>query len=175
MLLAYCKLSTVRYLSLIDRLHVIDCWMCSTKYSAMVVYLSWLRPVYLLQFTTRRHHLRLTSIEPIVMNQFVNGTLCIQRCETYDLAFNSTVISRNSMNDVNINDREHIAVGKAHINGQTYHSNTGVELCAHAHGMILHNFTRTRTIAMFYIWYKIVRTCDFCDRNPLKGFKINSH
>jgi len=21
---------------------------------------------------------------------------------------------------------------------------------------------------------KIVRTCDFCDRNPLKGFKINS-
>jgi len=35
-------------------------------------------------------------------------------------------------------------------------------------------FTRTRNIAMFYLKFKIVRTCDFCDRNPLKGFKINS-
>jgi len=37
-----------------------------------------------------------------------------------------------------------------------------------------HIFTRTRTIAMFYLKCKIVRTCDFCDRNPLQGFKINS-
>jgi len=29
--------------------------------------------------------------------------------------------------------------------------------------------------AMFYLKCKIFRTCDFCDRNPLKGFKINSH
>jgi len=28
--------------------------------------------------------------------------------------------------------------------------------------------------AMFYLKCKIVRTCDFCDINPLKGFKINS-
>jgi len=38
-----------------------------------------------------------------------------------------------------------------------------------------HIFTRTRTIVMFYLKCKIVRTCDFCDRNPLNGFKINSH
>jgi len=38
-----------------------------------------------------------------------------------------------------------------------------------------HIFTRTRTIAMFYLKYKIFRTRDFCDRNPFKSFKINSH
>jgi len=38
-----------------------------------------------------------------------------------------------------------------------------------------HIYTRTRTIAMFYLNCKIVRTCDFCDINPLKVFKINSH
>ena len=38
-----------------------------------------------------------------------------------------------------------------------------------------HIFTRTRTIAMFYLKCKIVRTCDFCDKNPLNGFKNNSH
>jgi len=27
---------------------------------------------------------------------------------------------------------------------------------------------------MFYLKFKIVRTCDFCDVNPLKGIKINS-
>jgi len=34
----------------------------------------------------------------------------------------------------------------------------------------------TRTIAMFNLKCKIVRrpTCDFRDRNPLKGFEINS-
>jgi len=37
-----------------------------------------------------------------------------------------------------------------------------------------HIFTTTRTIAMFYLKCKIVRTCDFCDRNSLKGVKINS-
>jgi len=37
-----------------------------------------------------------------------------------------------------------------------------------------HIFTRTRTIAMFYLKCKIIRSCDLCDRNPLKGFKINS-
>jgi len=37
-----------------------------------------------------------------------------------------------------------------------------------------HNFTRTRTIAMYYLKCKIVHACDFCDRNPLKRFKINS-
>jgi len=37
-----------------------------------------------------------------------------------------------------------------------------------------HIFTRTRTIAMFYLKCKIVRACDFCDRYPFKGFKINS-
>jgi len=37
-----------------------------------------------------------------------------------------------------------------------------------------HFFTRTRTIAMFYLKYKLVRTCDFCDRNPLKDFEIKS-
>jgi len=37
-----------------------------------------------------------------------------------------------------------------------------------------HIFTRTRTIAMFYLKCKIVRTCVFCDKNPLKGFKIYS-
>jgi len=31
-----------------------------------------------------------------------------------------------------------------------------------------HIFTRTRTIAKFHLKCKIVRTCDFCDRNPLK-------
>jgi len=38
-------------------------------------------------------------------------------------------------------------------------------------------FTRTRTIAMCYFKCKLARgtTCDFCDRNPLNGFKINSH
>ena len=38
-----------------------------------------------------------------------------------------------------------------------------------------HIFTRTRTIAMFYLKCKIVRTCDFCDKNPLNGFKNISH
>jgi len=38
-----------------------------------------------------------------------------------------------------------------------------------------HIFTRTRTIAMLYLKCKIICTCDFCDREPLKGFKINSH
>jgi len=27
---------------------------------------------------------------------------------------------------------------------------------------------------MFYLKCKLFRTCDFCDINPLKGFKINS-
>jgi len=36
-----------------------------------------------------------------------------------------------------------------------------------------HIFTRTRTIAVFYFKCKIDRTWDFCDRSPLKGFKIN--
>jgi len=35
-------------------------------------------------------------------------------------------------------------------------------------------YTRTRTIAMFYLKCKSVRICDFCDTNPLKGFKIKS-
>jgi len=35
--------------------------------------------------------------------------------------------------------------------------------------------TRTRNIAMVYLKSKSVRTFDFSDRNPLKGFKINSH
>jgi len=38
----------------------------------------------------------------------------------------------------------------------------------------LHIFTRTHTIAIFYLKCKIVCTCDFCDKNPLKGVKINS-
>ena len=37
-----------------------------------------------------------------------------------------------------------------------------------------HIFTRTCTIAMFYLKCKVVRTCDFCDKNPLNGFKNNS-
>jgi len=39
-----------------------------------------------------------------------------------------------------------------------------------------HIFTRTRrpTIVVLYLKCKIVRTRDFCDINPLKGFKINS-
>ena len=38
-----------------------------------------------------------------------------------------------------------------------------------------HIFTRTRTTAMFYLKCKLVRTCDFCDKNPLNGFKNNCH
>jgi len=34
---------------------------------------------------------------------------------------------------------------------------------------------RLSTIARFYLKCKIVRTRDFCDINPLNGFKINSH
>jgi len=37
-----------------------------------------------------------------------------------------------------------------------------------------HIYTKIRTIAMFHLKCKIVPTCDFCDGNPLKGFKINS-
>jgi len=38
-----------------------------------------------------------------------------------------------------------------------------------------HIFTRTRTIAVFYLKYEIVRTYDFCDKNSFNSFKINSH
>jgi len=40
---------------------------------------------------------------------------------------------------------------------------------------VWHIFTRTRTTAMLYLKCKIVRTCDFYNRNLLNGFKINSH
>jgi len=38
-----------------------------------------------------------------------------------------------------------------------------------------HTFTTTHTIAMLYLKCKIVRICDFCDKNPLKGFKNYSY